>query len=230
MKKNKVIGVLGGMGPQATVDFYRRLISLAQKEFDARNGKDFPFILIFNISPPDIISGKNRRILPFLEEGVKRLEEGEADFIVIPCNTVHVFINELKKTVTIPILSLIEETIRSVRNKGLKRVGILGTKTTIKEEIYQEKLEKFKIKSIVPGKADLRQLVEIISRVIAGERKEEDKDFILALINKMVNQGAQGIILGCTEIPLIIKQEDVNVPIFDTLEILAKVCLMRYYK
>lgn len=230
MKKNKIIGVLGGMGPQATVDFYRRLIFLAQKEFDARSNKDFPFILIFNISPPDIISGKNRKASPFLEEGVKKLEEGEADFIAIPCNTAHVFINELRKTVAIPILSIIEETVKAVRNKGLKRVGILGTKTTIKEGIYQEKLEKFKIKSIVPEKTDLKQLVEIISRVIARERREGDKDFILALIDKMVNQGAQGIILGCTEIPLIIKQEDVNVPIFDTLEILAKACLIRYYK
>jgi len=229
-KKNNIIGVLGGMGPEASIEFYRRLIRISQTDFQVRRNEDYPFILIYAISPSaGMVSDKSEASFGVIIKGLKKLEETGVDFVAIPCNTVRLYINRFRKAINVPILSIIDETVEKVAEKKLKKVGIFGSKTTVAQGLYQNSLKKRGIESMVPNDDELEKLVKIIFRIIASENTKEDKRFLLGCINRMLTQGAEGIILGCTEIPLVVKQEDTGIPIFDTLEILAKACLREYY-
>lgn len=217
----KTIGILGGMGPSATARFYQIIIDECQKK-GLKSNDEYPYILIYNLPVPDLIGDQNKKeiTLKMIKDGLKKLEYSGADFVVIPCNTVHLFIDMFRKTVNIPIISLIEETVVEIKEKNIEKVGIIGSKTTITENVYQKLLKGNGIKSLTPKHLD--EISNIIKRIVSGENTNEDKRFILKNIEEMVQGGAEGIVLGCTELPLIISQEGIEVPIFNTLEILAK--------
>src|SRR3990167_8062552 len=144
MKKYKTLGIIGGLGPETTARFYLKVVFACSKI----NGKR-PKILISNVAVPLkieeklITEAKNiRGILPFVIDSAIQLEKGGADFIVIPCNTVHVFIDEVRKSVNIPVLSIVEETTKFLKKRKIEEVGILATPTTIKNKLYDLKLQK----------------------------------------------------------------------------------------
>lgn len=228
MKKQntkQIIGILGGMGPQASACLLEMLIDLSIKKFGAKND-DFPEILLDSVPVPDFISNDSRKneSLKILKNRVKFFNTVNPSCLTIACNTAHIFLNDLQKIAKVPFISVIEEVVKAVTKSGLRKVGILGTPTTIKSKLYQNALHKFGIKSIDLKRNELGILERIIRTIIAGSSNHKDSAILLSVANNLRERGAQGIILGCTELPLIFPKR-FDIPVFNSLEILAKALL-----
>ena len=219
MSKYKTIGILGGMGPEATADLYLHIIQLFQQKYGAIYDSDFPEIIIVNLPIPDVVENANEQnaVKEMLIEGVKKLEKTGADFVAIPCNTVTYYIKEMQNAVSIPIINILQETANEVIRSRVKKVGLLGTETTIKSKIYDNVLRELQILTL--EKLEQIETTKIIMNILAGRKTSEDRKKLLEFVQKLKNKGAEKIILGCTELPLLIKE---NNDVFDTLEILAK--------
>lgn len=229
--KKQIIGILGGMGPQASAHLLDLLIKLSVKEFGAENDDDFPEILLDSVSVPDFISNQAQKhySLKILKERVKFLNKIRPLCLAIACNTAHILLSGLQKVSNAPFISIIEEVANFVGKSGLKKVGILGTPITIKSELYPKTLQKLGIEFTSPSEIELVALERIIRKVIAGLASRDDKALLLSVANRLRKQGAQGIILGCTELSLIFPKKQ-DFPVFDSLEILAMALLRKYYK
>lgn len=209
----KKIGVLGGMGPKSTVLFYKELIRQCQIQYGAVKDGDFPEIIIYSLPTPDMVTGleEPEELVKILIQGLKDLERFGVDFIVIPCNTVHLFFKELQGAVKIPILSIIEETAKKVK---LKKVGILATDTTLKTNIYQNGLKKYGIEAVEPK--------ESLTGIIMGIKSGKDLGKIKQKLIKIIEEFEKGAIIACTDIPVVLKQEDTKIKLFDSSKILAE--------
>lgn len=220
----KTVGIIGGVGPESTSNFYLKIIN----KYRAKDTLSYPPIVIYSLPVPyqleqDIVKfGKNEnQILPLLTDGVQKLEKSGADFCVIPCNTIHIFINELRKSVSIPILSILEETVRYIKSLGIETVGLLGTTKTIETNLYRPELQKQGIRLIIPESTDQERISEIIFNILNGKKTESDKTELLAIIQNLQNKDCKAVILGCTDIPLLIDQKDTSTLLLNTVEILA---------
>lgn len=220
--KKKIIGVLGGMGPESTAIFYHELIIQCQKQYGAKYDEDYPEIFIYNLPIPDVVDGlkKPEKTLQVLVKGAKKLESIGVDFIVMPCNTANYFYGDIKKEISIPFLSITEETAKKIKSNQYNKVGLLATRTTIKYKIYNKDFDKFGIGLIVPDKQE--KITNIILNILAGKKLDKDREELKKIIEKLKDNGAETIIIGCTDIPILLKQEDVDIKIFDTVEILAE--------
>ncbi|MBI4163373.1 MAG: amino acid racemase, partial [Candidatus Aenigmarchaeota archaeon] len=134
MKKYKKIGVIGGMGPESTIIFYQEIVRVFQNKFNAKYDSDYPEMMISNLPIPDVVENLQNpnAIIEMIKENSKKLESAGMDFIAIPCNTVNLFYDMFSRSVSIPILNIIEETVKKVKSAGYKKVGLLATETTIK--------------------------------------------------------------------------------------------------
>lgn len=226
-----IIGILGGMGPQASAHLLDLLISLSIKKFGAKNDDDFPEILLDSVSVPDFISNQSqkKKSLEILRKRVRFLNQIKPSYLAIACNTAHILLADLQSVSKAPFISLIDEVTNSVAKAKLKKVGILGTPVTIRSGLYQRALQKLGIEFIKPSEIELRILEGIIRKVIAGLASRKDKALLLVIANRLRKRGAQGIILGCTELPLIFPKKQ-KFPVFDSLEILAEALLRNHYK
>lgn len=227
-KPSKAIGVLGGMGPEATAQFYKELIRECQTRYGAKYDSDFPEIIIYSLPLPDVVEGVSNRpkVLLSLKFGLRKLEKAGADFIVSPCNTIDIFYNETKEAVRIPFYSIVQETAKKVDSKKFKIVGIVGTEALLKSGLYDNILGECGIKLVKPDRNDRKILTRVILRILKGKKLVTDKAELVRMIKRLQVRGAEGIILGCTELPLIIQQEDANVMLFDTIKILAESAVM----
>lgn len=219
------------MGPQASAYLLDLLIKLSVKEFGAKNNDDFPEILLDSVSIPDFISNQARKdeSLKILKERVIFLNRIQPICLAIACNTAHILIDDLQSVSRVPFISIIKEVTNAVYSSGIKKIGILGTPVTIKSALYQNSLQKLDIKFVEPKDTELKILDKIIRNVISGLSNNKDQNLLVAIANKLVNRGAEGIILGCTELPLIFPERQ-SFPIFNSLEILAMSLLRKYYK
>ncbi len=223
----KTIGILGGMGPEATAELYLRIIRIFQEEYGAKYDDDFPEIVILNLPLPDVVENPagEKEVEKILVEGVQKLETAGADFIVIPCNTVTYFLSAMQKAVAIPILSILEETAKEVQKEGIGKVGIIGTEMTIGRGIYAEVLGGIEL--IVPEVKEQKATTRIIMKILAGEKDREDTFFLRRLVHQLKSLGAEKVILGCTELPLLLTE---NADTIDTLEVLAKAAVQTTMK
>jgi len=218
----KVVGILGGMGPEATADLFRRII----RATPAKRDQDHVRVIIdSNPKIPDrtaaIISG-GPSPLPEMAKTAKNLEKAGADFIIIPCNTAHYYYEELKKNVGIPILNMVKLTAQTIREKfpNVKKVGLIGTTGTVKARIYDKALERNKVEVIYPPEELQDKVMEAIYNNIKAGRILEGKETIVKVANHLVEKGAEMIICGCTEVSLVLKSGDI--PVLDPLQILAE--------
>ena len=220
------IGIIGGMGPEATADVYLRIIKLYQKEFGAKLDRDYPRILIDSIPIPDVIESfeNKEKTLSFLKRSAKNLESSGADFIIIACNTVSSFVPKLKNEVSIPIINIVEEIRNKILEGNYKRVGLLSTSNTIKSGIYESLLEKSKTEIIYLNQNLQSKINEIILNIMSGKKLNTDRNRIERIIKKLVYQGSDAIILGCTELPLLIESYD-GVSLLNTNQILAEIAV-----
>lgn len=217
----KTIGVLGGMGPDATALFFHRLVALTPAKCDQNH---IPIIVYNNPQIPDrtkAIMNHGENPLPALMDGVSVLQKAGADFICIPCNTVHYYFSSLKDYADIPIINLIncvlETALEETRNLGV--IGLLATKGTIKSGIYQSVFAEWNMEVITPEERELNELQSAIHRL---KNKSRDSSIIRKMAVGLVRKGMQGLILGCTELSLIAADLDVKVPLLDSIEILAR--------
>ena len=216
----KILGIIGGMGPMATVDLFAKIVSFT----DAHKDSEHIHILIDNYPQiPDrttaIQIGSN---LPakYLIESAERLERQGADFIIIPCNTSHYFLNEVKAAIKIPIINMIEETAKALANDGVKSVGIMATDGILYTHMYEKYLELYNIKAVIPSNEIQKEIMSIIyDEVKAGKKAHPER--ITSWLDNMTESGVDGFILGCTELPIAFSKFT-KYKFYDCTEILAK--------
>ena len=226
----KAIGIIGGMGPEASAKFYELLIYHAQKDFGVEKCEDFPEIYLASLPVPDFISNEERKkeALDIIGDRLRSMDNLPIGFYCIACNTGHLLIEDLKNVTKKPFVSLLEEVPKCVSKKGIKRLGILATPTTIRSGLYKRPLEDIDVELIVPSKKEVEILGKMILETIAGKNLKQNSVKVKKIADKLVIRGAEGILEGCTEIPLIFP-EKYSVPVFNTLEILAMAVLKKYY-
>jgi aspartate racemase len=219
--KKKVIGILGGMGPEATADLFRMIIRATPAE------KDQDHIRVIIDSNPKIpdrtaaITDEGPSPLPEMMKTAKNLERAGADLIIIPCNTAHYYYEKLKKSVRIPVLNMVELTAQTVRKRfpNVKKIGFIGTTGTIMAGIYNRTLER---KVIYPSQKLQDRVMEAIYDNIKAGRVLKGKKIIADVATHLIHEGAEIIICGCTEVSMVLKSGDVPVPVVDPLQILAE--------
>ena len=220
----KTIGLIGGMSWESSHEYYR-IINETVKEL--LGGLHSAKCLMYSFDFEEIESlqhqGKWLDLEQLVIEVAQRLETGGADLIVICTNTVHKVADEVQKNINIPLLHIVDATAEKISQKGLKKIGLLGTKFTMEEEFYKGKLSEYGFEVLIPEEEERQILHDVIyNELVVGNLKQSSKKQFLNIIQKLKNKGAEGIILGCTEIPLLIKQEDVDIPLFDTTTIHAR--------
>ncbi len=216
----KIIGILGGMGPEATATLYWRIIKIFQERYGAKYDADFPKMFICNLPLPDVVETIDigNTVRDCLVQAVKELASVGVDFIAIPCNTVSYFQEEIRRAVSIPVLSVPEEVAKFVTRKGFKKIGLLGTEMTIRTNIYGTALQNVEL--VVPSLEKIKDVTPILMNILSGKKTEEDFCTGMKLINELQSVGAEAVILGCTELPLLINGTD---NIIDTIQLLAEV-------
>jgi aspartate racemase len=226
---NKTIGIIGGMGPQASSKLYDLLIKKAIGDFNVQKDEDFPDIVLFSVAVPNFVNNNKNKIqaLKILKRKIKQANRLNLLCLSIACNTAHVLVPEFKKISNVPFISIIDEVSNKVMLKKIKKVGLLASPMTIKTKLYEKALNKRKIKIISPKKNQLNVLEKIIKKIILGTSSKNDQNNLKLIAISLKNRGAKGIILGCTELPLIFPKK-FKLPIFNSLEILAD-CLLSYY-
>lgn len=220
----KVIGLIGGTSWVSTVEYYRIINETVKEKL---GGAHSSHCILYSIDFDEVIlqrEGKWDEITLSFIDIAKKLEQSGADFILICANTMHKIADKIQNSIKIPILHIVDVTAEKIIEKGLKKVGLLGTKLTMEEQFYKKRLkEKFNIDTIIPEALDRDIIQNIIFNELTYEIiKQSSKQKYIKIINNLVSKGAEAIILGCTEIPLLIKKNDVNIPIFDTTTIHAK--------
>ena len=233
--KTKIIGILGGMGPEATLFFYEKIIKFTKANKDQEH---IPTLIFSNTKIPDrtnaILKKDHKRIIKELTNTAKILEKSGAKFIVIPCNTAHYYINEIRRSVKIPVLDMIEETAKyiSKKNKKIgKNIGLLATKGTLSTEIYQNKFKDFGINILIPKKETQEKVMKAIYDIKANGPSKESRKLIDEAIKELREENkVKLIILGCTELPLLFKKsitENIKRGIIDPMDILAKKAILK---
>ena len=217
----KTIGILGGMGPESTAELYRKIIKICQKEYACKYDSDFPPMFIYNMPLPDIVENKGDQCLipEVISNGLAILEGAGCDFIAVPCNTVFAYIGPAK--CKLPLLNIVEETSKYVIRRGINKIGVIATKNTVRNRLYEKYLENIDIIQLPSESQD--EVNDIIMRILSGEKTLRDKKCLQNFIEVLAAEGAEDVVLGCTELPLLISQSDSKFFLIDTLQVLAEV-------
>lgn len=225
------IGIIGGMGPQASAKLLEVMISMCNRDYGAKNDEDFPEIILNSIPVPNFISNEDNISisLNILKKRVKSLEIFNPACFGIACNTAHLLLADLQNETKAPFVSIIKEVASEVYRSKINKIGLLATPTTIKSRLYQNSLKKNGVKVVVPSSVEQKIVEQIIRRVLTGKIRNVDKIKLRLVAENLRLKGAQGIILGCTELPLIFPK-NFSASIFDSIEILAKALLKRFYE
>ena len=220
----KTIGLIGGMSWESTVTYYKIINETVKEKL---GGLHSAKCILYSVDFQEIeecqANGNWEKSGEILGEAAYNLEKAGADFIVICTNTMHKVINQIKEKISIPILHIAEMTAEKILEKGLKNIALLGTKYTMEQDFYKSKLIEKGINVIIPDKNDIEIINEVIyDELCLGTINSDSKKKFLEIVDKLRSKGAEGIILGCTEIGLLIKSADTDVPLFDTAIIHAE--------
>jgi len=224
---HKVIGILGGMSPESTSEYYQYIT----RTYTERYGDyGYPEIIIYSVSFQSYVDWPNQDrwdlVTEGLIEGAKHLEAAGADFILIATNTMHLVFSQVQAGVNVPMLSLLDAVGEAILARGMSTVGLLGTGFTMEKPFYRDSLAKKGITVLVPDAVDRGYVNDVIyNELVAGEIRGESRARFVAIIQKLAERGAEGIILGCTEIPLLVSESDAGTPLFDTTAIHAEAAL-----
>ena len=221
----KTIGLLGGMSWESSIEYYR----IINQEVKARlGGMHSAQCLMYSVDFSAIEklqhAGEWDALTQAMIDAVRRLEKGGADILVICTNTMHRMADEIQAVTRIPLLHIADATAAAIKALGLHTIGLLGTRFTMEGDFYRGKLEKdHGLKVLIPDNEG-REIVHhiIYDELVQGIIREDSRKAYLGVIAELKSRGAEGVILGCTEIPLLVKQADVSIPIFDTTTIHAK--------
>lgn len=230
MNNKQMIGVIGGMGPQASAEFYRLLIDGARHRYGARDNDEYPEILIDSVPVPDFLSNTEQMEVAavMLEDRVRRLTQFGATTITMACNTACILVDRLEKQTPARFISVVDEVVRSVV-RDQHSVLLLASPTSLRLGLYQLQFAHFGIKFVVPETKDFPEIEYIIRGVIEGEKRERLLHKLVKLTERYVETNSVGgIVLGCTELPLVFPTH-YRLPVYSSLSILAECILKRYY-
>lgn len=220
----KLIGLIGGTTWLSTVEYYRLLNQLTnQKLGGSHSAKLLLYSVDFEEFKPSTDMSKWIDISNRLTEIALKLQHAGAECLALCANTPHLVADQIQQKINIPLIHIAEATVEKIKLSQINKVALLGTKVTMEQNFFKDILSKHHIETVIPSEADRNFIHEsILGELGKGILKEETKERYLDIIDQLIHQGAQGIILGCTEIPLLILQEDVSAPIFDTTMIHAE--------
>jgi aspartate racemase len=224
---HKRIGILGGMSPESTVAYYEYIT----RTYTERYGDyGYPEIIIYSVSFQPYVDWPNQDRWDLVAQGLvqaaQKLEAAGADLILIATNTMHLVFDQVQASVQTPMLSLLDAVAEAILARGLETVGLLGTRFTMEKAFYQDALARRGITVLVPDAADREYVNAVIyDELVAGQIRDESRAGFAAIVQRLAERGAEGVILGCTEIPLLIGEADVGLPLFDTTAIHAEAAL-----
>jgi aspartate racemase len=219
----KTIGLIGGTGWVSTQEYYKLINQGINKKLGGHNAAR---CVLYSFNYADInecnLREDHEGVYKFVLDAAINLKSANADFLVICANTMHQYVDRLIEEVKLPIVHIADATAIEIKKKNISTIGLLGTKFTMEMDFYTKRLSDAGIKSLVPEKPERLFIHDsIMNELLKEEYKPETKKKFLDIINNLEQLGAQGIVLGCTEIPLLIKQADTHPPVFNTLELHA---------
>jgi aspartate racemase len=219
---SKAIYILGGMGPQASVELYRLIIDKAQRDYGAANNDDYPEVVIHSLPVPDFISNKKSKgqAERILRKVVENIDPARFSHFAVACNTAHLLEKELVSNCKVPILSMIDAVSDEVALKNYKSVGLLASPMTIQSKLYQDELAARNVASIVPSKEQLNSIESVIRAVLAGNIRPKHLRHLEEITNSLYSKGAETIVLGCTELPIAFAELH-DIKAISSLEVLA---------
>lgn len=229
-KAKKILGIIGGMGPEATAYFYWLII----KNTKAFKDQEHMHVIIDSYPqiPPrtEAILGKGPSPLPYLVESAKRLEKAGAQILVMPCITAHYFYDELAAKIKLPIINLLEVTVEAITHQlpKAKKIGLIGSTGTMKTRLFHRYLEKKGYIPLSPLATDQKRVMQAIfgkKGIKAGVTNGWPKETIIKVAHQLITRGAEAIIAACTEVPLVLRETDIPVVLFDPMELAAKKCI-----
>jgi aspartate racemase len=221
----KIIGLIGGMSWESSLEYYR---IVNEKTKDVLGGLSSSKCLMYSVDFGEIETlqhqGDWEKLNELMADAAIRLHKGGADVIVLCTNTMHLCSEAIMNSVPIPFIHIADATGEKIATKGLKKIGLLGTQFTMEKDFYKDALiNKYGIETIIPNEEDRKEIHRIIyEELVLGKINTESREKYKEVIKRLQADGAEGVILGCTEIPLLISQEDVEIPIFDTTTIHAE--------
>jgi len=215
------------MSPESTVEYYQYITRAYTERF---GDYGYPEVIIYSVSFQPYVDWPEQDrwdlVAQGLSEAAQKLEAAGADFIVIATNTMHLIFDQVQASVSVPMLSLLDAVGDAILARGMNTVGLLGTKFTMEKTFYQDALARRGITILVPDADDREYMNAIIyDELVAGQIHDESRVGFVTIIKKLAEHGAEGVILGCTEIPLLVSEEDAGMPLFDTTVIHAEAAL-----
>ncbi len=216
--KMKKIGLAGGMSWVSTIDYYRLINEQVNEKL---GGLHFSECVIYSLNFGDIQEKTWENAFGLLHHACESLQKSGVDAIALCANTAHLYADQLQEKISLPIIHIITETAKAIKGKGINTIGLIGTRFTMEMDFYKNKLEEYGLRVLVPDKQETRDYMQhtIKEELGRGLIKPETKSAYLNIVMDLEKRGAEGIILGCTEIPLLLSQEDFPIPVFDTVKI-----------
>lgn len=220
----KTIGLIGGMSWESTVTYYR-IINDTVKE--ALGGLHSAKLLLYSVDFAEIeecqASGNWDRSAEVLSAAAKKLESAGADFILICTNTMHKVVPQIQAQISVPIVHIADATAEELKRRNIRKVALLGTKYTMTQDFYKARIQDQGIQVLVPDPAEIETVNRVIyDELCLGEIRDASRQAYVRIIERLGDRGAEGVILGCTEIGLLIDQSDTTLPVFDTTQIHAR--------
>lgn len=218
------IGILGGMGPFATATLYLEIVRIFQMRHGARLDADYPPMWISSLPVPDVVERveDEKRFVDMLRQGARRLRVAGADFLLIACNTAQKYLPDVIEASSLPCIDLVEEVADTLTLSGHSRAGLLGTQATLEQGTYAATCKRRGIELVLPGPRDQTEVTRVILDVLAGTPPQDLKGALWQVVDRLHDQGAEAVILGCTELPLVLRQGDAPVDLVDTIQVLAE--------
>ncbi|MFP3121737.1 amino acid racemase [Ectobacillus funiculus] len=219
----KRVGIIGGTGPESTVDYYKSIISKFQEKIGSK--EDLPELFINSINMYKmfnlLMNGQTKELIHYLTDAVQKLESVGVDFVVFTGNTPHIVFEQVQEKVQVPMISMVEETYVKAQELNLEKVGLIGTKFTMENDFFKKPFISHNIEIVVPNQSEQEYIHrKIVEELENGIVNNETKRGFLNIIEQMTaRDGIQAIILGCTELPMLIKNEDLNIHSLNTAEI-----------
>lgn len=224
----KTIGLLGGMSWESSIEYYRIINQVTRQKLGGLHSAQSVMVSV-DFAAIEVLQNQSRwdEAAQVLITSAKQIQAAGADFLLIATNTMHKIFPQLQAALDIPILHIADATALKIQDAGLWRLGLLGTIYTMQQDFYKGRLqEKYGLKILVPGLADQEQVNRIIfEELVVGVINDRSREVFRDIIQGLVDRGAQGVILGCTEIPLIVHPDRFSVPIFDTTYIHAEMAV-----
>lgn len=219
----KKVGIIGGVGPETTSKFYLDVIFSCQREYNvARPGIIITSVpMLYEIEKNFITQNKDsEKYIPFLLEEAKRLERAGADFIVMPCNSLHIFIQNIRDAVGVPVLSIVEETVKFLKKKSFRNVGIISTSATLENKLYENAFKENGIGYVTPDDIQQAKIGKLIFNLVRGQQSNEDREELIQIIAGFEKKAVDCVVLACTDLQLLTPKYE-NLQIFDTMKILS---------